>query len=180
MQLPNGFGANHNAAFEQCKSDYFCVLNPDIRIDENPFPKLIAELADPHVGVVAPRILNPAGNVEDSARHFPKPGFLVRKLFGLAGGPDYTVTPTVISPDWVAGMFMLCRARVFAEVQGFDERYFLYYEDVDLCRRLRKRGYDVRMLPSVSAVHDARRQSRRNLRHLRWHLSSILRYFLSR
>ena len=59
---------------------------------------LLEELADPHVGVVAPRILNPAGNVEDSARQFPKPGFLVRKLFGFAGGPDYTVTPSVISP----------------------------------------------------------------------------------
>ena len=59
-------------------------------------------------------------------------------------------------------------------------RYFLYYEDVDLCRRLRARGYEVRLVPSVSAVHYARRQSRRSLFHLRRHLASMLRFFLLR
>ncbi len=177
---PRGFGVNHNAAFEVSKSAYFCVLNPDIRIDIDPFPPLIDELAGPRVGVVAPKIMSPAGNIEDSARHFPTVGFLARKLFGLAAGLDYSIGQTVLSPDWVAGMFMLFRTAVFEELQGFDERYFLYYEDVDLCRRLRKRGYEVRLVPSISAVHDARRESHRSLRHLRWHLASILRFFLSR
>jgi GT2 family glycosyltransferase len=77
-------------------------------------------------------------------------------------------------------MFMLFRSAVFAELQGFDERYYLYYEDVDLCRRLRGRGYDVRLVPSVSATHDARRESRRSLRHLRWHIASMLCYFATR
>jgi hypothetical protein len=63
---------------------------------------------------------------------------------------------------------------------SFYERNFLYYEDVGLCRRLRKRGYYVRLLPSVSAAHDARRQSRRSLRHLRWHLASLLRFMVTR
>ncbi len=75
---------------------------------------------------------------------------------------------------------MLFRSEVYSELAGFDERYFLYYEDVDLCRRLRRRGYDVRLLPSVSAVHDARRESRRSLRHLRWHLASMLRFMVTR
>ncbi len=177
---PTGFGANHNAAFRECDNAYFCVLNPDVRLDGNPFPALVAELAAPNVGVAAPKIVSPAGNVEDSARHFPTVGFLARKLFGLATGLDYSIGQTVLSPDWVAGMFMLFRAPVFAELGGFDERYFLYYEDVELCRRLRNHGYDVRLVPSVRAVHDARRDSHRNLRHLRWHLASILRYLLSR
>jgi N-acetylglucosaminyl-diphospho-decaprenol L-rhamnosyltransferase len=68
---------------------------------------------------------------------------------------------------------------VFRELRGFDERYFLYYEDVDLCRRLRKRGYEVVLVPSASAVHDARRESHRNLRHLSWHLASIARFLRS-
>ena len=177
---PRGFGANHNAAFKVSKGAYFCVLNPDIRINEDPFPPLIDELASPRVGVVAPKIMSPAGNIEDSARHFPTVGFLSRKLFGLTTGLDYSIGQTVLSPDWVAGMFMLFRAPVFEELQGFDERYFLYYEDVDLCRRLRKRGYEVRLVPSISAVHDARRESHRSLRHLRWHLASFMRFFLSR
>jgi len=179
-EMPKGFGANHNAAFEHCGSAYFCVLNPDIHFGENPFPRLVEELRKPKVGVVAPRILNPDGNTEDSARRFPTPWFIVRKLFGLAAGLDYRIEQTTLSPDWVAGMFMLFRKDVYAELAGFDERYFLYYEDVDLCRRLRKRGYDVRLLPSVSAIHDARRESRRSLRHLRWHLASMLRFMVTR
>jgi len=179
-QAPKGFGANHNAAFTENRSPYFCVLNPDIRIGENPFPQLVEELRNVKVGVVAPRILDPDGNIEDSARRFPTPWFIVRKLFGLTAELDYRIEQTTLSPDWEAGMFMLFRKDVYAELAGFDERYFLYYEDVDLCRRLRKRGYDVRLLPCVSAVHDARRESRRSLRHLRWHLTSLLRFMVTR
>jgi GT2 family glycosyltransferase len=177
---PKGFGANHNAAFKESQGAYFCVLNPDIRIGEDPFPALIDELASPRVGVVAPKIMSPAGNIEDSARRFPTPCFIVRKMFGLASGLDYPIDQMTLSPDWIAGMFMLFPKNVYAELAGFDERYFLYYEDVDLCRRLRKRGYEIRLVPSISAVHDARRESHRSLRHLRWHLASILRFFLSR
>jgi len=178
--VPRGFGANHNAAFRRNASDYFCVLNPDIRIGDNPFPQLVEELRNPAAGVVAPQILNPGGGVEDNARRFPTPWFLLRKSVGLVRGVDYEMSDATLSPDWVAGMFMLFRRNVYAEVGGFDERYFLYYEDVDLCRRLRRHRYDVRLLPEVSVVHDARRESRHSLRHLGWHLSSMLRYFLIR
>jgi len=178
--LPNGFGANHNAAFNECESDYFCILNPDIRIEMDPFPALVDDLANSRVGVVAPKIVNPAGEVEDSARRFPTIGSLVRKLFGIAAILDYKLGQETLSPDWVAGMFMLFRATVFEELHGFDDRFFLYYEDVDLCRRLRKRGYEVHLVPSVNIVHDARRESHRSLRHLRWHLASVLRFLLTR
>src|SRR3954468_3115503 len=178
--VPRGFGANHNAAFKQSTGGYFCILNPDIRIHENLFPALIKELDRPRIGVVAPKIINHAGQVEDSARHFPTLTFLASKLLGLGARLDHTIGHTVISPDWVAGMFMLFRSSVFHALQGFDERYFLYYEDVDLCRRLRKCGYDILLVPSVSAVHDARRESHRNLRHLRWHLASLLRFLVVR
>jgi GT2 family glycosyltransferase len=173
---PNGFGANHNAAFMHSRSAYFCVLNPDIRIHENPFPQLVNAIRQPDVGVVAPKIVGPTGCIEDSARRFPTPWLIARKLFGLSAGLDYRIDQMTQSPDWVAGMFMLFRKDVFAELAGFDKRYFMYYEDVDLCRRLRKRGYDVRLLPSVTAMHDARRKSHRSLRHLRWHLASMLRF----
>jgi hypothetical protein len=100
----------------------------------------------------------------------------LRKALGPVPKLDYEMSTAPMSPDWVAGMFMLFRREVFAEMSGFDERYFLYYEDVDLCRRLRRRGYDVRLVPTVTAVHDARRESRRSLRHLRWHLASMARF----
>jgi N-acetylglucosaminyl-diphospho-decaprenol L-rhamnosyltransferase len=179
-KVPKGFGVNHNTAFTHCRSPYFCVLNPDIRIGENPFPRLVEELSKPDVGLVAPRILDPNGNTEDNARRFPTPWFILRKLFGLAARLDYRIDQMTLSPDWVAGMFMLFRRDVFAELAGFDNRYFLYYEDVDLCRRLRKRGYNILLVPAANAVHDARRESRRSLRHLRWHLASMLRFMTSR
>ena len=177
---PRGFGANHNTAFKYCASRYYCILNPDVRLDENPFPTLIGELEKPKAGLVAPRIVNPEGSTEDSARRFPTPWFIVRKFFGMIEELDYRIGRSTISPDWVAGMFMLFRKDVYAELSGFDERYFLYYEDVDLCRRLRKLGYDIRLLPSVAAIHDARRESHGSLRHLRWHLASMLRFMATR
>ncbi|HVY06722.1 MAG TPA: glycosyltransferase [Burkholderiales bacterium] len=176
---PRGFGSNHNAAFRNCRTPYFCVLNPDIQLRENPFPALIDELHRQAVGVAAPQVTDPAGNIEDSARRFPTAGIIMRKLLGLSDKQDYEATRHAFSPDWIAGMFMLFRSNVYSEVGGFDERYFLYYEDVDLCRRLRGRGYDVRVLPSVSVTHDARRSSHRNLRHLRWHVASMIRFLAS-
>ena len=178
--IPRGFGANHNAAFAACDSDYFCVLNPDLRLREgNPFPALIAECARTSVGVVAPLIVDDAGNCEDSARRYPTAFSLLRKALTRGRRLDYGVPQAAFSPDWVAGMFMLLRSDAFAAVRGFDERYFLYYEDVDLCRRLRRFGWDIRQLPQVRVTHLARRQSRRDARYLRWHLASMLRYFRS-
>lgn len=176
---PKGFGANHNAAFGIAETDYFCVLNPDIRLRDNPFPRLLEALQDRHVGVVAPKIVNAQEVTEDSARRFPTLSSLAKKALGLARRLDYEVGDSPFHPDWVAGMFMLLRADAFRRVGGFDERYFLYYEDVDLCARLRRAGYDIRVEPAVRVVHDARRDSRRNVRYMARHLSSIFRYFLT-
>lgn len=172
-----GFAANHNAAFAQACGEYFCVLNPDIRFDNDPFPALMAGLADAAVGVAAPLVLGPGGNIEDSARRFPTPLGLARKLFGGPHVPDYAITQALVYPDWIAGMFMLWRSEVFRQLGGFDEGFFLYYEDVDICVRLRRTGFRVLLVAVVKVTHYAQRASRRNVRYLRWHLASILRYF---
>jgi N-acetylglucosaminyl-diphospho-decaprenol L-rhamnosyltransferase len=175
-----GFGANHNAAFRRATGAIFCVLNPDIRFSADPFAALVAELADSRVGVAAPLVVDAAGEPEDSARRFPSAWRLAAKLLGLAPRLDYAIGPESFSPDWVAGMFLALRREAFAAVDGFDERYFLYYEDVDLCRRLRRSGFDVRLVPAARVTHLARRESRRSFRHLRWHVRSVMRYLLSR
>ncbi len=176
---PRGFGANHNAAFRLCQRRTFCVLNPDIRLTANPFPALLEELERDRTGVVAPRIVDLVGRTEDSARRFPTLGSLVAKALGRANALDYEIGALAFSPDWVAGMFMLFRYDAFRAVAGFDARYFLYYEDVDICARLRAAGYDVRFVPAASAVHEARRASRRDWRHRAWHLRSALRYLVT-
>ncbi len=175
-----GFGANHNAAFRVACGEHFCVLNPDIRIDANPFPPLIKLLANPSVGVAAPLIFSPSGSIEDSARRFPTPaGILAKAIFGTRG-PDYPIGSELLYPDWIAGMFMLFRSEVFRDSKGFDENFFLYYEDVDLCWRLQRRGLKPVLLPAVRVMHDARRTSHRNLRYMSWHGSSMMRFFLKR
>lgn len=177
---PQGFGANHNAAFRRAEGKWFCVMNPDIRLNDNPFPDLLACLSDPGVGVAAPLVLGMQGEIEDSARRFPSPLKILCKAVGGCRGSDYSLTDGRVCPDWVGGMFMLFPASVFEKAGGFDERYFLYYEDVDLCARLRLQGHEVVLCPCAKVVHHARRSSHRNLRYLRWHLGSMTRFFLSR
>ncbi len=177
---PKGFGANHNAAFRLAQGETFCVVNPDIRLRHDPFPPLIDAVRPKGVGVAAPLVEDPDGGTEDNARRFPTARSLVLKALGSAPRLDYEIGTTPFSPDWVAGMFMVFRSEVFAALRGFDERYFLYYEDVDLCRRLRRAGLDVRLVPAARVVHCAQRASRRSIRHVRWHLSSIYRFLASR
>ena len=173
-----GFGANHNAAFRHCDSPFFCVANPDVRLVSDPFPELLACMDDPKVGLVAPRVIDPAGNAEDSARYFPTPANLAAKMLHLDEGRFPVVGEAPMAVDWVAGMFMLFRAEAFRDIGGFDEDFFLYYEDVDICARLWKAGWKVMLHPGVSVIHAAQRSSRRNPRYMAWHLSSMARYFV--
>ncbi len=177
---PQGFAANHNQAFKQATGRFFVVMNPDIRFDGDPFPELISCLLDVSVGVVAPLVLGERGAMEDSARHFPTPLKILCKAAGGCKGSDYVVKDGTIFPDWVAGMFMMFRSEVFEELGGFDQRYFLYYEDVDLCARLRLLGYEVAMCPRAKVIHHARRHSHRNIKYLAWHLASMVRFFCSK
>lgn len=176
---PKGFGANHNQACRQAVGQYFCVINPDIRFESNPFPALLAQLKDATIGVVAPLVVGPSGDIEDSVRRFPTPWIILSKIGGRPEQPDYLLTTGRVEPDWVGGMFMLFPRPVFEQLHGFDERYFLYYEDVDLCGRLRLAGFSVAVCPDSQVVHHAQRSSRRSLKYLRWHLASMLRFFLS-
>ena len=176
---PLGFGANHNQAFRCASGRYFCVLNPDIRLQADPFVDLLPCLEDSSVGVVAPLVRGADGRVEDSARRFPGPLKILGKALGRGRGPDYAIQAAPIYPDWVGGMFMVFPSEIFGKLGGFDERYFLYYEDVDLCGRLRLQGHEVVLNPKAQVIHHAQRSSHGNLRYMAWHLKSMARFFLS-
>jgi len=178
-ETPKGFAVNQDQAFSNAVGRYFCVMNPDIRLIDDPFPALIACLQNPSIGVSAPVVLGEDGTMEDSARRFPTPLKILCKALGGCRGSDYPVKDKVVFPDWVAGMFMLFRREIFEESGGFDERYFLYYEDVDLCARLRLLGYEVALCPDAKVIHHARRSSHRNLKYLTWLMASMLRFFFS-
>lgn len=177
--VPRGFAANHNAAFRSVHTPYFCVINPDVRLKSNPFPVLSSVLEDSRVGVVAPLVRNSSGAIENSARKFPTPKILAMKALGLKSEPERSASAHSFEPDWVGGMFMLFRSDFYRTLGGFDEGYFLYYEDIDLCARLRVAGMRVVLEPRVEIIHDAQRASHRNLRYAWWHAMSILRFFRS-
>ncbi len=175
--IPKGFGANHNAAFQLCSAPCFCVLNPDIELPANPFPELLPVLEAPEAVMAAPLVVSPSGQLEDSVRQFPTLGSLLQKiLFGKRGVHSLKTNGPPFSPEWVAGMFMLFRSAAFADLAGFDEGYYMYYEDVDICWRIRRQKLHIVVCPVVHVVHDARRDSHRNFKYLRWHVSSMLRY----
>jgi N-acetylglucosaminyl-diphospho-decaprenol L-rhamnosyltransferase len=127
--------------------------------------------------VAGPRVINPDGGLEDNARPFPSPITLLKKLVGNRAASLYPDDAVPDTPDWVAGMFMLFDSKAFAQVGGFDEGYFLYYEDADICARLSQAGWPIVYCKEAEVVHDARRDSHRKLRYLKWHLNSMMRFF---
>jgi N-acetylglucosaminyl-diphospho-decaprenol L-rhamnosyltransferase len=173
---PKGFGANHNFAFSMSKGDVFVIVNPDIRLRSFRLETLLDVFKMDRVGACAPVVLSSSGAIEDSARHFPSVRSLFKRaLFGRPGA-EYTWAQSAIKVDWTAGMFVAFRPVAFEQVGGFDEGYFLYYEDADICRRLAKNGWSTMLQPATTVVHDAQRASRHSRQHLKWHLASIFRF----
>lgn len=168
---PRGFGANHNAAFRLAEEPFFAIVNPDVRLDRDPFEVLVAALSEPGVGMVAPRVVDAQGHVAPSARRLYTPLEIASRLWRRERAAP--------RPEWLAGMFLVVRRDAFERVGGFDERYFLYIEDVDLCTRMRQAGWGLRAVEEATVLHLAQHESHRSPRHLRWHLSGMARYWRS-
>jgi GT2 family glycosyltransferase len=174
--VPKGFGGNHNAAFRAVESDVFVVVNPDIRISAIDWNIFLSPFVKPSVGACAPLVLSAEGKIEDSARRFPTlTRLFARVVFGKRVC-DFAIGKNELEVDWAAGMFVAYRSTSYAKIGGFDERYYMYMEDADICRRLRNNGWNTIVTPKVSVVHDAQRASRRSFRHLRWHVGSAFRF----
>ncbi len=169
---PLGFAENHNRAFAIARSAHFAVVNPDIRLEHDPFPALLDALADAAVGMAAPQVVEADGRIADHARALVTPWQVIKRRFvQTAAAPVRT--------DWIAGMFMVFRAEVFAKIGGFDQRFRLYCEDVDLCLRLQLAGLRLAVVDAARVTHLARRASRRSFKPLYWHVSSLLRLWTS-
>jgi GT2 family glycosyltransferase len=159
-----GFGTGCNAGARRGTAPLLLFLNPDATIDEESLRLLAAVLGDEAVGLAAPRILEADGSLAYSQRRFPRlrstyaRALFLHRLFPRSAWTDELVRDPEAyerpgSPEWVSGACMLVRRTVFEEVGGFDERFFLYCEDKDLCRRIRAAGHDVRYAPAATARH---------------------------
>jgi len=168
-QQPLGFGANHNRALCDAKEHCVCVLNPDVRLTSDPFGALVAAVLQPGVGCAYPVQVDGVGKEQDSERALPTPAALWRRRILRHGEARV---------DWVNAACLVLPRTVWQQVGGFDERYFMYCEDVDLSLRIRLAGWAIRRVPVV-IVHGGERASHRRLRYLLWHVRSLLRLWLS-
>jgi N-acetylglucosaminyl-diphospho-decaprenol L-rhamnosyltransferase len=177
----DSFAAAINEGVRRSSSELFAVLNPDVLLDD---PEVVEALErcfdDPAVGLAAPALRLPHGGLQDSARTVPSPIDLARRRFGrkrLGAIPADRLTDV----DWVVGAFVVVRRTAFEEVGGFDERYRLYFEDVDFCVRMWSHGWRVRLNPDVVARHEHRAFSRGSMVSwaTRQHVRSAALFFLS-
>ena len=176
-----GFGANHNAAFARSTGDVFVVLNPDVRLPEDfSMDHFVERFASSGAGVCGPLVKSGTGSIEDSARRFPNPSRLMARHLRGIRTPDYRATGSAIAVDWVAGIMLALRRDAFDQVGGFDERYFMYLEDTDLCRRIARAGWSVTYDTKDAIIHDAQRASHRQWTHIAWHVRSMLRFLIGR
>jgi N-acetylglucosaminyl-diphospho-decaprenol L-rhamnosyltransferase len=176
---PEGYAKNHNAAFRRAGGQYFCILNPDVVFVEGTFQSLLGSLQTGQADIAGPIVVDSAGRIQDSFRRLPTPlELLGRRVIGSTY--DHGILQgEQIHPDWIAGTFLFMRSQTYSKLGGFDERYHLYFEDVDLCTRARLMGLSLTVNTHVRVQHDARRASRRPGRYLVWHLQSAIRFFVS-
>ena len=189
-----GFGTAINQAARTTGARLLWLLNPDCEVQPGAFAALEATLQQhPECAIAAPQLLNADGSVQASARGEPSAwtGLFGRNTLLTRFFPSWEVARRNLPAadlvasgvesapvDWVMGASMLVRREPFDLVGGFDERYFLYWEDADLCRRLRERGWTTRYVPRARVRHaggaSAKTRSREATRE--FHRSAYLYY----
>jgi len=159
-----GYGAAANRGIDVSGSDLVLVSNPDVAVHRGALATLVDVLgADPVLAIVGPRILESDGTRYPSARRFPSLldaaghallGDLVpTNRFTRRYRLGYVDAEEVTDVDWVSGACFLARRRALDELDGFDESYFMYAEDTDLCWRARRAGWGVCFVPGAVVTH---------------------------
>lgn len=187
-----GFAKAINQAIAATSGALVLIVNPDATLAPDVARRLIEELdRHPECALAGPRVHEAAGRVQGSARGDPDmlTGLfgrtaLLTRLFPRAPAARRNVRTDIdpadgsVEVDWVSGACMLARRRDLVAVGGFDEQYFLYWEDADLCRRLRDAGRSIRYVPSATVMHHTGRSSEtvRPLAIRAFHRSAYLYY----
>lgn len=190
--LPNpGYGGGMNDAAKYLSNEVLFIINPDAAVRPGAIKALLARLdSDPKIAIVGPRTENEDGSLYPSARRFPSffigVGHAVLGMFAPNNrwSRSYKMLDwghsSMSEVDWVSGAAMFTRRSAFDEVGGFDDNFWMYLEDTDLCFRLRKAGYKVVFDPEAVIVHvggTATTKSARPFRFIKAHHDSVLRYY---
>jgi GT2 family glycosyltransferase len=152
-----GYGKGNNLAAKSAKCEYIFILNPDTEIKAVDFHKIIEFYeSDPKIGLIAPRLMLLTGKVQASVKKMPSVwGAFKEYILGIkySYSEYYPSGVTPIEVEAAYGAALLIKKSLFEKVGGFDEKYFLYYEDIDLCRKLKKIGKKIFYFPNVEIIH---------------------------
>jgi GT2 family glycosyltransferase len=182
-----GFGAAHNIAIHQTNSTYHLILNPDISFSTGVIEQLAAFMEKhPDIGTVMPKILYNQGEIQRLCKLLPSPINLFGRRFagaskwGKALDASYELSDFnydyVLDVPNLSGCFMFVRTAILKKIGGFDTRYFMYLEDVDLVRRIGRHARTV-FYPFVSIYHGYQKGSYANGKLMRIHIQSAIKYF---
>lgn len=190
-----GFGGGNNLGAAKAKGKYVLILNPDIFVEEDSVQKMVDYMeANPDVGVLGPKLVYPDGTVQDSCRRHvrfldqvAKRTFLKRLPWFKKRVASYTMEDfkheAVREVDLLVGACFMIPRDLYEEIGGFDERYFLFMEDFDLCREIAERGKKVVYFPKVAVTHNHKRLSGGSVfkllrKKVFWiHIGSAFKYF---
>jgi len=184
----SGFGKGANQGFALCETPYILLLNADVEMlagSMNRLQKFLEE--NPTAGVVAPQLMFPNGTIQRSCRSFPTLPkiFLYLSFLDRLFPTGYRLSKTMHERkgevDQPMGAALLLRKKALDEVGPFDERFFMYMEDVDLLERIKSAGYKVFLLPEARMIHYAGGSSNQEWeRSQENYLQSVIRYFSKR
>ena len=180
-----GFGAGHNTVLDRLTSEFHAIINPDISMDDNVLYKLASFLREnPDIGLVSPRICFPDGREQILGKRNPCLKYLIASRLRRKGSPGKLLREyAMLDADYTrpfdienaTGCFMFLRTELFKQLGGFDERYFMYFEDSDLTRSVRRYARAV-YHPFVKVFHVWTRASKKNMRLLLVQIQSMVRY----
>ncbi len=185
-----GYGAGHNIAINKAlelKNKYHIVINPDIYLEGNSI-NILKEYMDnhPNVGLVMPQILYPNGKIQYLCKLLPTPiDLIIRRFIPISSYQEksnykyelrFTNYDKEMEVPALSGCFMFIRCSVLDKIGGFDERFFMYAEDLDLCRRIGEISQTI-FYPNARVFHAYEKGSYKNKKLLKYHIISIIKYF---
>ncbi|MDD6182318.1 MAG: glycosyltransferase family 2 protein [Lachnospiraceae bacterium] len=177
-----GFGAGHNEVLGKLDSKYHAIVNPDILLVEDSFGKLLEFMEDSTIGMAVPRIVDEDGSMQESYRKEPTVLDMVirstnlmkkRQREHVLADRDFSKAFQV---PFAHGCFYLIRTELFEKLGGFDERYFLYMEDADLCKQVNQCSRLV-YCPDTKVIHKWDRGSKKRADLKKIHIQSMISYF---
>jgi GT2 family glycosyltransferase len=185
-----GFGSAHNKVIPSLKnnSDYHLVLNPDVVFNPQVILNLIDALKASSAAMIAPSIFYPNGDFQSSVRRFPSPIELIARrtpllkdLFKSKIKKGMYLDKDLTKPfyaEYVSGCFQLYITKSFINIKGFDERYFMYLEDIDICKKLISMNQSILYYPNEKIIHSFEKGSAKKVKLFLYHLRSMFQYFL--